>query len=342
TATAATAAATSTAPDVAPIVQTVEAAPVDASPGRRGRWAALALAAIVIGAVIAFVVNRNGDTSPTTSPTTSASTPATDVSTTVARTTTTVATTVPSTEASVATTTSTPATSTPDTASTATDSSSPTSETTSPAQTAIPTPASVTSPSARVATGTLACEPAADGSYTPAGNCYVPLNKGNMVVYVDGSMNCADPPGTSMGKITTFAIGVDGDPLALFGDGKLVPKCGDLTYAKNILAGGAAKLDGLCGSSNTAIGDDSLRCFAQNAETGAMAALVAGPGSPASIVASCFTSAGTPTATPLTWTKSTVNATWRIVSLVYDPSAKQFTASATKNGVPTTATFACA
>lgn len=321
-----------------PGAQQVGAAPARA-PGRSPRprrpvWIALLAAALLVGAVAAFFIGRDNGTS-STSPTTVG----TSVSTAPPAATMAAATTVVASTGVAITSTSAA------TADTVTESSPPATADTSTtsigvAGSALPTPATVTAPGARVAAGTAPCVAAADGAYTPTANCFVPLNNGNIVSYVGGSLECVDPAGTLLAPATSFTVGATGDPLVIIADGTLVPKCGDLTYAKNVLAGGASTLDGLCGSSATAIDDASLRCFAQNASTGAMAALVGGPSG--SIAGSCSNGAGAPAATPLVWTKGNVDVSWRIVSLVYDAATQAFTASATRNGVPTTATFGCA
>ncbi|MCU1393880.1 MAG: Mov34/MPN/PAD family protein [Ilumatobacteraceae bacterium] len=307
-------------------------APDGGGVGWRRVLIALLLVAVVAGAAIAYLVNRSDDSSTAATTTTA---------TTVAATTSTTATTTPVASTEVATTVvDTSVVASTDVSTPPTDAATTTSV--EPATTVpVGTPTAVTAPAARA--GSTACVPGADGKYTPTADCFVPLNNGNVLEFkTGGALLCADPAATQIGTVTNFSVGVDGDPLALFGDGTLVPKCGDLSYAKNILAGGASTLDGLCGGSNTSIGDGSLRCFAQNGETGAMAALVGASGNSGAIDASCYSTGGTPTAVPLTWTKTGVDTTWRITSLVFDATTKQFTASATRNGVPTAAKFDCA
>ncbi len=308
---------------------TANGRPATANGPSRVKWAVLAVVALVAGAAVAFLFTRGDDSSNTSTTTESVTSPSVAVTTPVESSTTA----APSTEVSTAVTEA-PTT----TVDSAVTSSAP--ETSAPAAPVV-TPAVVTAPAARVGAGAQACDATSNGGYAPAANCFVALNNGNVLSYADGQLTCADPAGSgSIGNAASFTVGVGDDPLVVLADDRLVPKCGDVTYAKNILAGGATTLDGLCGSSGTAIDDASLRCFSQNPTTGAMAALVTG--SNGSIAASCSNGSPAPTVATLTWTKGIVDVSWRIVSLRYDSDQQLFEASATRNGVPSKATFVCA
>jgi len=138
-----------------------------------------------------------------------------------------------------------------------------------------------------------------------------------------------------------FSVGVPDDPLVLIADDDTIDTCVDLTYAKKVLAEGAAVLDGLCGSSGTQINDATRRCLAQNLSSGAIVAVVRGATDQTDLVASCSTANADPTTSPITWSKADVSTAWRIDSVIFDAQRNQFTAAASRNGATATATFTC-
>ncbi len=203
-----------------------------------------------------------------------------------------------------------------------------------------PSPTGVATPAARVGGSTAACQAGANGEYRPTGDCFVALANGNVVTYRSGAVGCVDPAGTVLAPTAAvFTVGTAADPFAVTADGVAVASCTDLTYAKTVLAAGAATMPGLCGSSATPIDATSLRCFAQNTTTGAIVAVVKG-GSPANLVGVCYDgSSSEPNA--LTWTPAGVFLLWHVDSVSFDVSKQQFVVSASRKGVSATAPLAC-
>lgn len=223
-----------------------------------------------------------------------------------------------------------------------TDSTSSTgAQTTTPVSaTSLPATASgVVAPAARPGGSASPC--AATGKkYSPTGDCFVPLPSGNLVVYKSAALGCADPDGTVLAPAAkSFTVGTAGDPLAITADGALVNKCSDLSYAKKVMAAGANAMAGLCGSTTTTINEAATRCFAMNPETGAMVAIVKSA-TKTELVAAC-SGATSSDLVPLTWSISGVQSIWRVESVAYDPSTKQFTATATRQGATATAPITC-
>jgi hypothetical protein len=204
------------------------------------------------------------------------------------------------------------------------------------------TPTGVTPPAARVGESAVACVAGADGAYAPTSDCYVPLDNGNVIVFVAGSLRCVDPAGDVVAEeAQSFTIGVDADPIVLVADGELVPTCVDLTYAKNVLSGGDDTFDGLCGSSGTQINDGTRRCIAHNGATGAMAAIVRGVQDDADLVVSCSTGGSEAAIDTVTWSDTDVSTAWRVDAVVYQQDSNDFLATASRNGSTATATFGC-
>lgn len=313
------------------------------------------VAALVLVVLIAVKVIGSKDDNKSASSQLTTQTVSDPTSTNKAVTTTTVKSTQTSTQSSSPSTTAKPTATTGSNSSIATTSTSATSSTaatTSTASTtstsqptttsaAVDTPKSITAPSSRVAPGLQPCAQVSAHTYQPKGDCFVAVPNGNIATYVAGTLGCADPSGTELSaNVTKFEVGIGDAPSAMGSDGTLSPGCTDLTYARNIMAQGAATLDGLCGSPQTAIDGASMRCFAQNPTTGAVLALVSATGAPTALAGECFTTGGA-TQLPLTWTKQAVDTDWRIVSVSFDATAGDFIARATKDGVPTTAHVAC-
>ena len=250
--------------------------------------------------------------------------------------------TVPVTTAAAATTTSAPVVETATSAGVVV--TAPPTPTAVPTPTAPPTPTGVRPPVSRLATPLDPCSSPGFNAYQPPGDCFLALANGNILLFEAGALRCSEPSGTVIAPaVSTFTVGAGDDPLVIFADGQLVAKCGDLTYAKNILAAGGATFDGLCGSAATPIDDSSVRCFAQNPGTGALVAIVRAPGQIVTLVVACFSAAfDAPSLVQMTWTGAAVNTSWRIVSVAFDSGQQQFVAKATKNGNAATATFACA
>ena len=204
-----------------------------------------------------------------------------------------------------------------------------------------PTPTGVTAPADRVGIGSTLCPLDPDGQFEPVANCFVPLSNGNIVASFNGSLMCVDPPETNLGEAAPFRVGFGDDPLVVIAGGVALPFCDDLSYAKNVMAAGAPTLDGLCGNNNTSISPKSTRCFAQNPTTGAIVALVTAPGTDEGLAGLCFNGAGQPSSVTLTWTTRGVDATWRIVSVAFEPGAQQFVATVNRSGELATALLAC-
>jgi hypothetical protein len=165
-----------------------------------------------------------------------------------------------------------------------------------------------------------------------------------VVVFDAGTLGCVDPRGaTAADDVTSFRVGVDDQTSAVVADGKLVAGCSDLAYAKNVIGDGSATVKGLCGNPTADLDPTTARCFAQNPDTGALAVLRAAGGSSVELVAACYSSTQHGDDLPaLDWTKQTVDTSWRVVSVAFDAGTARFVASVTKDGVPATATFACA
>lgn len=204
------------------------------------------------------------------------------------------------------------------------------------------TPTAVAAAASRVGTGAVACAPEADGSYAPLADCFVPLNNGNVLAFVSGSLRCVDPEGQVVAnEAQKFTVGVDGDPIVLQVEDALNATCLDLSYAKNILTGGSDTFDGLCGSSGTQINDGTRRCLAQNLTTGAMVALVRSSQNQGNLVASCKASSGDAVLAEIDWSDNSVGTSWRVDSVVYQPASNNFIASASRTGAEATATVNC-
>jgi proteasome lid subunit RPN8/RPN11 len=205
-----------------------------------------------------------------------------------------------------------------------------------------PTPTSVATPAARVGAGAVPCEPSSDNTYEPLSDCFVPLGNGNIVIFKSGSLLCADPSGTVVaGEAQSFTIGSDEGPLAITADGAAVQTCADLTYAKNVMAGGNPTLDGLCGSSGTQINDATTRCFGANPTSGAIVAIMRSTTNATQLTGSCFSGATEPTIAELSWSDAAVDASWRIDSVAFDAAAGQFVVTASKAGASATANIPC-
>ncbi len=216
-------------------------------------------------------------------------------------------------------------------------------EATSPPSITFPaTPSSVQEPASRVGASAVACESSAPGTYEPLEDCFVPLNNGNVMVFVSGSLRCTEPSGQVLAaEAQKFSIGIPADPLVLVADDVLSPTCIDLAYAKNVLADGSGTLDGLCGSSGTQINDGTRRCFGHNSSSGAIAAVTRNPVEQTELVVTCFASSGEPTGVPITWSTTGVDTTWRVDSVVFDSQTERFEATASKDAGTSTATFGC-
>ena len=211
-----------------------------------------------------------------------------------------------------------------------------------PAITFPATPTAVAAPSARVGDGSVACTAAADGSYAPISDCFVPLNNGNVMVFVAGSLRCVDPDGAVIAnEAQQFTIGVDGDPIVLIADDNLNGSCTDLSYATNVLNAGSDTYDGLCGSSGTQINDGTRRCFAHNSTTGSMVALVRSTTEQDDLAASCSTGGTDATETEIEWDDDAVGTAWRIDSIVYQAESNDFLATASRADATSTATITC-
>jgi proteasome lid subunit RPN8/RPN11 len=300
---------------------------------RRALVALLGVLVIVAG-VLAFVV-KPGDDSDAAPTTTSATVPATIPVVTLA----------PTTIGGTATTSSSSTTSTTTTSTTeapTTTTEAPTT-TAAPTTTQIPTPKAVTAPAARLAGGSVACTSGTGNSYRPTAPCFVALPNGNIVSWADSKLSCADPSHAAIGTSASFKIGVENDRLAMIGDGgALLPKCADLSYARNVFTGGVAPFPGLCGSEDATIDDTTTRCFGQNLATGAMFAVVKGFATGPRLVGLCFSAVGGPTAIDLTWSVPTVDTSWSVAAVSYDPASGQFIIGAGRDGGIAGATAACA
>ncbi|MEO6494506.1 MAG: hypothetical protein ABIP99_16880 [Ilumatobacteraceae bacterium] len=304
-------------------------------PKKRPVAAIIAAVAAVILIVIAAIALTGGDD--TKSSTTSSSSPDSSVITTDAST--------PASETSVATSTADTETQTTSAVTTTTAAADGKVTTTTSAPVAITfpaTPTDVAAPASRLGTGAAACTAGPDGSYSPLADCFVPLNNGNVMAFISGSLRCVDPNGQVVAnEAQQFSVGVPDDPLVLLVDGALNATCLDLTYAKNVLAGGSDTLDGLCGSSGTQINDGTRRCLSQNLTSGAMVALVRSASNQSNLVASCKAGTGDATVTDIVWSDTSVGTSWRIESVVYQPSSNNFLASASRTGATATATLSC-
>ena len=310
----------------------VPAAPVKKRPSK-------ALIAVVVGAVAAIVITAlvlsSGDddkaASSTTDSTVSESVaPETDVPDTSSS----VDITIPTGSSDESTTTTAAATPGSDTAVT----DAPPVSIDLPATPTTPTPAAT-----RAGQAAAPCEPTAANEYSPLTDCNVPLPNGNVLLFVEGSLRCTEPAGRVLAnEAQTFTVGVDSDPLAIVADGALVPKCADVTYVRNVLAGGAETLDGLCGSSGTQINEATARCFGYNSSTGAVGAVVRGVGNVNALVATCTPATGDVVRSDLDWSDSDVSTMWRVDSVSVDAASGQLVASASRNGATATASFACA
>ncbi|HRE00401.1 MAG TPA: hypothetical protein PLV68_03825 [Ilumatobacteraceae bacterium] len=203
------------------------------------------------------------------------------------------------------------------------------------------TPTNVATPAARVGGDVAACTAGSDGSFTPTSNCFVPLNNGNVLVFNGGRLRCVDPSAAAdlATDVESFTVGVVDDPLPLVADGDLTPTCIDLSYVRQILANGAQTLDGLCGSSGTQINDGTRRCFAHNATSGAVVAIVRGATDSTALEQSC-TDGGDPVRAEIAWS-SEVSTAWRLDSVVYRSATNDFVATASRRGVTATATLTC-
>jgi proteasome lid subunit RPN8/RPN11 len=210
------------------------------------------------------------------------------------------------------------------------------------AVTAIPTtPTVVTPPPDRIAAGATRCEQTAEGTYSPLSDCFVPLVNGNILRFTAGSLRCAEPSDRVVAnEAQTFTVGVEGDPLAILADDALVPKCSELDYAKNVMAGGASTLDRLCGSSGTQINEATTRCFAMNPATGSMAAVLRDAAQQDQLAGACY-SAANPDPVPLAFTTDGVSTAWVIDGVDVDDAGTS-TVSVSRNGVTATATYTCA
>ena len=319
-------------------VEALASSVVDSRARPRRRFLVPAIAAAIIAAIVIAVVVTSGSDDDRSSPTTTSvpvtvSTVTVPATTTTAKATTTAAPTTESTARPVATDPPTSSTLAPTTAAPTT--------TTTPA-TLPATPNGVASPSARIGSGSIACPAGSDGLFAPVANCFVALPNGNIVADFDSDLVCVDPPGTVLAEAIPFLVGFGGDPLAVIANGVVLPRCDDLSYAKNVMAGGAPTLPGLCGNNNTTINQNSTRCFAQNPSTGAIAALTSAFGTDNGLAGLCFTAVGQPLPLPLTWTTPGVDASWRIVSVAYEPGIQQFVATANREGEVATTLMACA
>jgi len=305
----------------------------DSGPSKKKRpiGAIVAAAAVVVAIVIGAIALNSGDdeaststtnasdstavnseqTDPVSDPTGETVTPASDPATTVAESTTTAA--------------------------------SGDVTTTEPAPITFPaTPTAVAAPAGRVGDGATACAAEADGSYAPLADCFVPLNNGNVLVFVSGSLRCVDPSGVVVAnEAQTFTLGAAGDPVVLVADDALNPTCNDLTYAKNVLTGGSDTFDGLCGSSGTQINDGTRRCFAQNTTNGAIVALVRSATDQGNLVASCKTDGAEAALAEVDWSNNGVGTSWRVDSVIYQSASNDFLATASRTGSTATATISC-
>jgi hypothetical protein len=294
---------------------------------------------LVVAAVLALTIDRRshgtGSIEPATSPPVTISVVRPSVTTPPPTTPPPVRTTVASIGTTTATTTATtaaPATSTTVQATTTTV--PPTTEPPIP-----PTPAAVTAPGVRAGAGSP-CTLDAEGISTPTERCYVPLINGNVLVWANGNLVCADPAAQAVAPAATFQLGVGGDPLAMIADGGLVPKCDDLTYARNVMTGGLAEFPGLCGSTEATIDPTTVRCFAQNPASGAMLAVVQGADG-RSITATCFGSGGV-APIELPWSKPTVDAGWKVEGVSLSDDQSSFVVVASKGPESAFTGAACA
>ena len=324
-----------TSPPAPSAANVPSSSPSSSSPAARKRpiGAIVGAIAAVIAIIVAIVVITGGDDDDTS---TSDTTIVTESSVADSE----------STAASSAVTTTEPATESSATSTTAevtTTTAAADVSTTAPAPITFPaTPTAVAAPAARVGEGATACERAGDGSYAPLSDCFVPLNNGNVMVFVAGSLRCVDPNGQVLAnEAQSFTIGVAGDPIVLVADGVLNPTCIDLTYAKNVLTGGSDTYDGLCGSSGTQINDGTRRCIAQNLSTGAMVAMIRGEEDQGDLVAACKTGTEDAAIDEITWSDGNVGTDWKVDSVVYQQDANQFIATASRPGSTATATFSC-
>ncbi len=299
-----------------------------------------ALIAVVIGAVAAIVItalalSSGDDDKGTTATTDSTVSDSVVVETDAPDTSTSVGVTNPTSSSDDSTTTTTTAAATPGTDTQVTD--APPVSIDLPATPTAPTPAA-----ARAGQAAAPCEQTADNEYAPLTDCHVPLPNGNVLLFVEGSLRCTEPDGRVLAnEAQTFSVGV-GDPLAIVADGALVPKCSDVTYARNVLAAGADTLDGLCGSSGTQINEATARCFGYNPSTGAIGAVMRGVGNINALVASCTPATGDVVRSNLDWSDTAVSTMWKVDSVSFDAASGQLVASASRNGATATASFACA
>ena len=324
-------------------VEVLASAVIETKPRSRRKFVIAVIAALIVAAIVVGVVLTSGSDDKKAAPTTTAA-PATVSSVTIPASTSTADVTTTAAPTTTETTEETVATD-PPTSSTSAPTTSPTTvaPTTSTTPTLPPTPDAVASPSERVGSGSNACELGSDGLYVPAANCFVALPNGNIVAAFNSALVCVDPPGGALlAQAAPFLVGFGGDPLAVIAGGVALPRCEDLSYARNVMAGGATTFAGLCGNQNTSINQNSTRCFAQNPATGAIAALVAAFGSQNGLVGLCFAASGQSLPLPLTWTTPGVDATWTIESVAFEPGIEQFVLTANRDGDLATALMTCA
>lgn len=321
-------------------VEAVAGAVIEADRRPRRRLLIASVVAVLVAAIVLVVVLTSGsDDNKGASPTTIAvpvtlSTVTIPAPTTTARATTTAAPTTERTEPADVTE--------PSTSSSAAPTTTVAPTTTITTATLPPTPSAVTTPSERVGDGASACPLGSNGLYTPVANCFVALPNGNIVADLNDSLICVDPAGPTLAAATPFLVGFGGDPLAVIADGVALARCEDLSYAKNVMAAGAPTFPGLCGNNNTTINQNSTRCFAANPSTGAIAALTAALGTDNGLAGLCFSASGQPVPVALTWTTPGVDASWRIVSVAFEPGIQQFVATANRSGEVATTIMACA
>ncbi len=298
---------------------------------KKRRIAALAVLAAIIAIVVAAIVINAGDDekSATTTDSSTVETPAPTRQTEESSAVVTSATALPTSTVRATTTTGDGTTAT-------------TGVTEVTAITFPPTPTAVEPPASRVGPTAVECEQSAPDTYEPIADCFVPLNNGNIMVFVSGSLRCTEPAGQVLAaEAQEFTIGIPDDPLVLVADGALTSTCIDLGYAKNLLAEGADTLDGLCGSSGTQINDATRRCFGHDLASGAMVAIVRGTEDQADLVASCSTADAATARSPITWSNNDVGTAWLVDSVIFDRDESEFVATASRNGASATATISC-